>query len=118
MCRMRAGPGHLAQPQPRRPRVSHERRAGVDDEGPHGDERVGVGVGGGDLGGDGVDHQREHLVLVGDVVVQRHHLVAEFGGELAHRQRVGAAFVGHGDRPGDDRVAIEGFAFVRCRTHA
>ena len=109
--------GELTQPERRGPRVPHERGAGVDGEGAHGDQRVVVGVRGGDLGGDCVDHQCEHLGLVGDVVVERHHLVAELGGELAHREGLGAALVGEGDRPGDDRVAIEGFTFVRGRTH-
>ena len=111
------GPGHLPQPQPGGPGMADEGGAGVDGQRAHGDDRLDVRVGWRDLGGDRVDHQREHLGLVGDVVVQRHDLVAEFGGELAHREGVGAVLVGEGDRSGDDRRPIEGVAFGHGRFH-
>ena len=50
-----------------------------------------------DLQQDDVDDAGQEVVLLGDVVVQRHGLDPEFVGELAHRERLDPAFVGHGD---------------------
>jgi hypothetical protein len=109
--------GELLQPQRRSPRVADECGSGVDGEAADGDERISGGVGGGNLGRDRIDHQGEHFGLVGDVVVQRHHLVAEVRGELAHREGVGAVLVGERDAPGDDRVTVEGVTRARRRLH-
>ena len=68
-----------------------------------------VAAGGGrlDLAEDEVDHPVEEVVLVGDVVVERHRLDAELLGELAHRQLLGAALVGQRDRGAQDALAAE-----------
>ena len=118
VLRCAPGPGSLTQPQPGGPRVAHECSSGIDRQRADRRDRLDDRLRQRDLGGDRVDHQREHLTLVGNVVVERHDLVAEFGGELAHRQRIGAVFVGVGDRPGDDRVAIECIRVRSGRTHA
>ena len=51
-----------------------------------------------DLARDEVDHSDEDLVLVRDVVVERHRLDAEVLGEPAHAERVDALAVGEVDR--------------------
>ena len=50
-----------------------------------------------DLARDEVDDARQDLVLVGDVVVERHRLDSALPGEPAHAERLDAAFVGEDD---------------------
>ena len=54
-----------------------------------------------DLGEDRVDHAVENVVLVRDVVIQRHRLHAQRLGQLAHGQRLDAVGVGERDRGGE-----------------
>ena len=67
------------------------------------------------LGQDEVEHAVEEVVLVGDVVVERHGLEAERLAELAHRQRLDPALVGELERRLQDPVAAEGEARLCLR---
>jgi hypothetical protein len=51
-----------------------------------------------DLAEDQVDHAVEQVVLVRDVVVERHRLHAELLGDVAHRELRRATLVGQGHR--------------------
>ena len=83
--------------QPDRPAVAGEDLADRDSPLPH--RRLPVGFAGGqvDLAKDDVDHAVEEVVLVGDVVIQRHRLDPDRFAELAHGQRGDAALVGQRD---------------------
>ena len=59
---------------------------------------------------DEVEDAVEHVVLVRDVVVQRHRLEAEHLAELPHGQRLDPALVGEVERRLQDAVAAEGEA--------
>ena len=59
---------------------------------------------------DEVEDAVEEVVLVGDVVVERHRLEPERLAELAHRQRLDPALVGELERRLQDPVAAEGEA--------
>ncbi len=87
-----------------RPRVAQQRLAA-------GDPTVGAAprtpVAGADRGhvhlfDDVVDHAVEHVLLAGDVVVERHRLDADLPGETAHRQPRQPVTVGQRDRGDDD----------------
>ena len=54
-----------------------------------------------------VEHAVEEIVLVGDVVVERHGLEAERLAEVSHRQRLDPAFVGELESCLQDAVAGE-----------
>ena len=69
------------------------------------------------LGEDEVEDAVEDVVLVGDVVVQRHRLEAERLAELAHRQRLDPALVGELERRLQDPVAAEGETRFGCGGH-
>ena len=70
-----------------------------------------VSVGGQvDLAEDQVDHAVEDVVLVGDVVVERHRLDAELLREPAHRERADALRVGQRDGGGQRPLPAEGRA--------
>ena len=60
-----------------------------------------------DLAEDDVDHPVEEVVLVGDVVVERHRLDAELLGELAHRELLRPALVGQRDRGAQHPLPVE-----------
>ena len=60
-----------------------------------------------DLGEDGLDEAVEQGLLAGQVVVERHGLDAEIGGEAAHRQRREPVRVGESDRRGEHALAAE-----------
>ena len=66
---------------------------------------------------DEVEDAVEDVVLVGDVVVERHRLEAERLAELAHRQRLDPALVGELERRLQDPVAAEGEARLGLRGH-
>ena len=68
---------------------------------------VAAGQGRLDLAEDDVDHPVEEVVLVGDVVVERHRLDPELLGELAHRQLLRPALVGQGDRGAQHALSAE-----------
>ena len=68
---------------------------------------VGVREGRLDLAEDDVDHAVEEVVLVGDVVVERHRLDAERLAELAHGQRADPALVGEGNGGTQHSLATE-----------
>ena len=92
MCSIRFGPGQVALPQRRRPRVADEGGPGGDCSGPGRRSMalvVAVG-GGGSRTRHRLHHEPEELVLVGDVVVERHHLEAEPLGQPPHRQGLNA----------------------------
>jgi hypothetical protein len=77
--------------------VADEGVAGRDGSLAHGRLPVGLQRRQLDLAEDEVDHAVEDLVLVGDVVVQRHRLHAEGLGELAHGEGGDARLVGELD---------------------
>jgi hypothetical protein len=60
------------------------------------------------LGEDNVDHAVEELVLVGDVVVQRHRLDADGLAELSHAERPDPALVREGHRRAEHPCAAQG----------
>jgi hypothetical protein len=68
--------------------VAGQRVAGVERPLAHGGPPVAVGGGEGDLLEHQVDHAVQELVLVGDVVVERHRSGAELVGEHAHAEGV------------------------------
>ena len=55
-----------------------------------------------------VDHAVEDVVLVRDVVVERHRFHAEPRGHRAHRDRADSALVGDLHRRGEDPISIQG----------
>ena len=62
------------------------------------------------LGEDEVEHAVEEVVLVRDVVVERHRLEPERLPELPHRQRVDPVLVGEREPRFEDPVAVERLA--------
>jgi len=74
---------------------------------------VAAGQGRLDLAEDDVDHPVEEVVLVVDVVVERHRLDAELLGELAHRELLRPALVGQGDRSVKHPLSTERRPFRR-----
>jgi hypothetical protein len=64
------------------------------------------------LGEDAVDHPVEEVVLVGDVLVERHGLHAELVTQLAHRQRVDAGPGRKGDGCCQDPVPAQPRSYV------
>jgi hypothetical protein len=61
-----------------------------------------------------VDETVEQGLLAGQVVVQRHGLDAELGGEAAHRQRLDPLRVRQGDRRRQHPLATERLPSRRC----
>ena len=74
---------------------------------------VAVDGGEADLVEDAVDDGVEDLALVRDVVVERHRLHAEVGGEGADRQRVDSALVGDGNGARQDAFPAQLRTFLR-----
>jgi hypothetical protein len=60
-----------------------------------------------DLAREGVGHAVEELLLVGDVVVERHRPHPEFRGDVAHRDGVDAVAVGDSQGGRDDGVRAQ-----------
>ena len=81
-------------------------------EDPLADRRLPVGVGARrvDLADDDVEHAVEHLLLVGEVLVERHRDDAELLREPAHAERVDAVPVGERDGGGQDPLPAQGLA--------
>ena len=68
---------------------------------------VGVGAGGIDLADDDVEHAVEQLVLVGEVLVERHRHHVELLREPAHAERIGSLPVGERDGRGQDPLPAQ-----------
>src|SRR5947208_1870118 len=66
-----------------------------------------------ELGGRRVGHQLEELLLVGDVVIERHGSDAQLGREPAHRDGVDALLVGDPQRRLDDELRAQAAARAR-----
>ena len=64
--------------------------------------------GGSDLGVRRIDHSVEHVVLVRDVVVQRHRLDAELVGDLPHADRFDSALVASSSAARSTRSLVNG----------
>ena len=83
--------------------AAHRSLANLADLGPP----VGIRVGERDVREDVVDHPVEDVVLVVDVVVERHSLDAQVGPELAHREILEPVLVGVGHGGFDDPFPVE-----------
>src|SRR5438445_2501283 len=71
-----------------------------------------------DLVGDALEDSLDHVVLVGDVVVERHGLHPERLTELAHAERFDSAFVDELERRVEDAVPVQRGAGLGLRGHA
>src|SRR4029453_2345463 len=96
--------------------MSRQDRADRDGPLPHG--RLPVVLAGGqfDLAEDRVDHAVEEVVLVGDVVVERHRGAAELLAELAHAEGLDAVSVGEVDGGAQDTLSGPGGPGIGART--
>ena len=65
-----------------------------------------------------LDDPLEDVILVLDVVVERHRFDAELGGKLAHAERLESVLVDEAQRHPEDAVAIQPLAAGRCSRSA
>jgi hypothetical protein len=98
----------LTHPEARRPRVAQHRLVGRDRDLTNSGLPIGLAGREDDLAPRCVHDAVQDVVLVGDVVVQRHRLDPELLGELAHAERFDPAFVGKSDGRAQHTLAAQG----------